>query len=188
MSEKESIMVEGAKNALDSILNLKPNEPILIVTDEVNLPIANAFDTGGRQLDGTVKVYQIPEDQRPLKEVPADFTEYLEHCREGGIIINLITANSSETPFRIKLIKSELTTKARIGHAPGITLNMMTAVRSMVGMLVQIGVGIWLFVLARRKNATPWVWLLFGLCFGISAAVLFFIIKVYEAIKSTPAN
>jgi 4-amino-4-deoxy-L-arabinose transferase-like glycosyltransferase len=67
------------------------------------------------------------------------------------------------------------------------TLAMMAGVRSIVSVCVQIGVGIWLFVLARRKNATPWVWLLFGLCFGITAAILFFIIEVYEAVKSTPS-
>jgi len=67
-----------------------------------------------------------------------------------------------------------------------LTLSMMAGVRSMVGLLVQIGIGIWLLVLAKREGATPWIWLLFGLCFGISAAILFFIIKVYEEIKSTP--
>ena len=67
-----------------------------------------------------------------------------------------------------------------------LTLSMMAGVRSIVGVLVQIGVGIWLFVLAKREEATPWVWLLFGFCFGISAAILFYMIKVYETIKSTP--
>ncbi len=126
MTDNHTLMVEGAKNALGSILNMQPQEPVLIVTDEVCLPIAKAFDTGGNQLEGMVKIYRLPEALRPLKEVPEDFPEYLEHCRDGGIIINLIQANSSETPFRIKLIKSELATKARIGHAPGITINMMT--------------------------------------------------------------
>lgn len=126
MTDKNTLMIEGAKNALDTILSMQPNEPILIVTDEISLPIAKAFDTGGNQLEGLVKIYQLPEEQRPLTEVPEDFASYLEHCRSGGIIINLIQANSSETPFRIKLIKSELTTQARIGHAPGITINMMT--------------------------------------------------------------
>ncbi len=126
MTDINTLMVEGAKNALGTILSIQPNEPILIVTDEICLPIAKAFDTGGNQLEGLVKIYQLPEEQRPLTEVPEDFASYLEHCRDGGIIINLIQANSSETPFRIKLIKSELTTQARIGHAPGITINMMT--------------------------------------------------------------
>jgi hypothetical protein len=125
MDENLELMVEGAKNALDTILNMQPKEPILVITDESSLPIAKAFSTGGTELEGEVKMYQLPEDQRPLQELPEDLPVYLEHCRDGGIIINLIQANSAETPFRIKLIKSELKTKARVGHAPGITINMM---------------------------------------------------------------
>jgi len=126
MMEDLEMMVKGAKNALGTILNMQPNEPILVITDEGSLPIAEAFSTGGTELEGQVKMYQLPEDKRPFQELPEDLPEVLNHCREGGIIINLIQANSAETPFRIKLIKSELQTKARVGHAPGITINMMT--------------------------------------------------------------
>jgi len=49
--------------------------------------------------------------------------------------------------------------------------------------LVGIGVGIWLFILARRENATPWIWLLLGLVFGLMAVVLFFLMKVYESVR-----
>ena len=45
---------------------------------------------------------------------------------------------------------------------------------------VQIGVGIWLFILARQEKATPWVWLLLSLCFGLLAPILFFIVRIYE--------
>ena len=47
--------------------------------------------------------------------------------------------------------------------------------------LVSIGVGIWLFILARRENRTPWVWLLFGMVYGLLAAVLFFVLKLCES-------
>jgi leucyl aminopeptidase (aminopeptidase T) len=126
MYTKVDEMVEGAKNALSTILKIQPEEPILIITDQVSLPIAEAFSKGGSQLGGEVKMYQLPEDWRPLKNLPEDLPELLEHCRDGGVIVNLIEAKSSETPFRIKLIRSELSTKARVGHAPGITTNMMT--------------------------------------------------------------
>jgi leucyl aminopeptidase (aminopeptidase T) len=126
MNADLNLMVEGAKNALGTILKMQPEEPILIITDEGSLPIAEAFSKGGSQLQGLVKMYLLPENKRPLRELPEDLPGHIEHCRDGGIIVNLIEAKSSETPFRIKLIKSELATKARIGHAPGITTNMMT--------------------------------------------------------------
>jgi hypothetical protein len=52
-----------------------------------------------------------------------------------------------------------------------------------IKLLIRIAVGIWLFIQAKRDDATPWVWLLFGLVTGLLAAALFYIIKVYEAVK-----
>ena len=49
--------------------------------------------------------------------------------------------------------------------------------------LVQIGVALWLFVSARRGNETPWVWALFGLTYGVLAAILFFVLRVHQQLK-----
>jgi hypothetical protein len=122
----EEIMVEGAKNALKVVLSLTAFESMLIVTDEHKLPIATAFERGGTELGASVRTYVLPEDQRPLSEVPEEIISKLEHCSSGGVIINAFEANSIETPFRIKLIKKELATQSRVGHAPGITMGMMT--------------------------------------------------------------
>jgi len=62
----------------------------------------------------------------------------------------------------------------------------MASMTMLCSCLVSIGVGIWLFILARREKSTPWIWLLFGLTFGLIAAILFFLIKTYEATR--PAN
>jgi len=50
-------------------------------------------------------------------------------------------------------------------------------------LIISLGVGIWLFILARREKAVPWIWLLFGLTFGLIAAVLYFILRVYDSVK-----
>lgn len=54
---------------------------------------------------------------------------------------------------------------------------------SILRLIVNIGIGIWLFILARREKATPWIWLFFGLFAGLVAAVLFFVMKVYESLR-----
>ena len=63
-------------------------------------------------------------------------------------------------------------------------INLQTKIVSGIffifGMLVRIGVAIWLFFLARRHQAQPWIWCLFGLVFGLIAAVLFYLIRIYE--------
>ena len=122
----EKIMIEGAKNALKVVLNMNKNEPLLIVTDENKREIAQAFKLGGDELGAKVRTYVLPEEKRPLSEIPSDFGPELEHCKSGGVIINAFEGHSAETPFRIKLIKQELSTNSRVGHAPGITLSMMT--------------------------------------------------------------
>jgi len=124
-SESDKIMIEGAKNALKVVLAMNPDEPMLIVTDEHKVDIAAAFQRGGEVLGAKVRTYVLPEANRPLSEIPNDFESELEHCKNGGVIINAFEGFSTETPFRIKLIKEELATKSRVGHAPGITLSMM---------------------------------------------------------------
>jgi hypothetical protein len=69
-------------------------------------------------------------------------------------------------------------------------MNLQTKIASGIilifRMLVHIGVAIWLFSLARKQQAQPWVWCLFGLCFGLIAAVLFYLIRLYNALVSKP--
>jgi hypothetical protein len=122
----ESVMVEGVKNALKVVLSMTSDEHLLIVTDMNKRKIAEAFEHGGTALGAKVRTFVLPEEQRPLSEIPSEFFPELEHCKNGGVIINAFEGHSSETPFRIKLIKKEIETNSRIGHAPGITMSMMT--------------------------------------------------------------
>jgi aminopeptidase len=121
----EKAIVKGAKNALRAVLAMNEGESLLLVTDEHKSDIASAFARAGSELGAKVRTYTLPE-ARPLTEVPTEFGPELEHCKDGGVIINAFEAYSTETPFRIKLIKQELGTNSRIGHAPGITVSMMT--------------------------------------------------------------
>ncbi len=122
----EKVMVEGAKNALKVVLSMDFGEPLLIVTDKNKRKIAEAFEAGGLALNAKVRTYVLPENLRPLSEIPSEFFSELKHCHNGGVIINAFEGHSDETPFRIKLIKKEIATNSRVGHAPGITLSMMT--------------------------------------------------------------
>ena len=122
----EKAIVKGAKTALKAVLAMNEGESLLLVTDEHKSDIASAFARAGSELGAKVRTYTLPEALRPLTEVPTEFGPELEHCKDGGVIINAFEGHSTETPFRIKLIKQELGTNSRIGHAPGITVSMMT--------------------------------------------------------------
>ncbi len=59
----------------------------------------------------------------------------------------------------------------------------LVSIRVILGLLVQIGVAIWLFLQATRDKSARWVWALFGLTFGISAAILYFLMQLVEEMK-----
>lgn len=60
---------------------------------------------------------------------------------------------------------------------------LMRISQSILPALVQIGIGIWLFQQARRDERSRWVWGLFGLTFGINAAILYFLMQLIEQAK-----
>lgn len=51
-------------------------------------------------------------------------------------------------------------------------------------LLVNICVAIWLFSEARKEKAAPWAWVVFGVFFGLMAAVLFYLVRIYTSLKS----
>ena len=50
--------------------------------------------------------------------------------------------------------------------------------------LVHICVAIWLFVAAREHKAQPWAWFVFGIFFGLMAALLFYLTRIYDMLRS----
>ena len=115
-------MVEGAKNALSTVLSLKKGEGMLIVIDDSKEEIGRAFAEGGKSLGATTKTYSLSKYPRPILEIPTDLSPLL---KEHQVIINTFSSNSEETPFRVKLLYEEIQHNARVGHAPGITTSMM---------------------------------------------------------------
>ena len=52
--------------------------------------------------------------------------------------------------------------------------------------LVNIFVALWLFAAARKGEAAPWAWLVFGIFFGLLAVVLFYLMRIYDILKLKP--
>jgi leucyl aminopeptidase (aminopeptidase T) len=66
-----------------------------------------------------------PGKKEVRHDLPKDLHEILVN-QKLNIYINLFRGNSEETPFRIKVIKLENRNRIRLGHCPGITIDMMT--------------------------------------------------------------
>ena len=115
-------MIKGAKNALAVVLSLRHEDKVLVVTDVEKQEIGDTFRKAAEEFGAAVSMYAIRETERPLREIPEDLRSMIPG---NDIIINAFSGFPEETPFRIKLIKLEITTNARVGHAPGITIGMM---------------------------------------------------------------
>jgi aminopeptidase len=116
----------AAQNALQYVLLAKVGERITIFCDDSRKLVGEAFERGAELLELRPKLVILETHSSVIrKEIPTALTKYLTSER-ADIYINLLSGNREETPFRIKLIHSETSEKSRLGHCPGVTLDMLT--------------------------------------------------------------
>ncbi len=118
---------EAAKNALECVLKAKKGEKIAIFCDDLKMEIGEAFANGALKLGLQTRVMFLKTNANFFRqEVPSEITKILDKHPQD-IYINLLRGIREETPFRIKLIQMETRDrKARLGHCPGVTLDMLT--------------------------------------------------------------
>jgi aminopeptidase len=116
---------EAAKNALQNVLEAHSGERILIICDEEKKEVGEAFAAGALALDLWTRLVILRKQKEPRTEIPEQLQKVL--AQKPDIYINLLLGNREETPFRIKLIKTETHDhKSRLGHCPGVTVDMLT--------------------------------------------------------------
>ncbi len=118
---------EAAKNALQCVFEAKKGEGIVIFCDDTRKEIGEAFKQGAQAIELKTKLVLLKTSAEVFrKEIPNQLTRYLTTQRPD-IYVNLLRGTREETPFRIKLIHAETEThKARLGHCPGVTFDMLT--------------------------------------------------------------
>ncbi len=117
-------MIASALRAMEMALDLRPDDHVLVVGDEVCGACPGAFAAAARAYGCRVATYDLPPHGRPLTAIPADLAALIPG---PTVVINAIAAHTAETPFRIawlKLVESQ--GAIRMGHAPGISEDMMT--------------------------------------------------------------
>jgi leucyl aminopeptidase (aminopeptidase T) len=115
---------EAAKNALIYVLEASNGENIMVICDEDLLKIGNAFAQGALDCGLWTRLLVL-KTKKIRKDVPQDVKEVLG-AQKPDIFINILIGRAEETPFRIKLIKMERRRRIRLGHCPGITMDMLT--------------------------------------------------------------
>jgi leucyl aminopeptidase (aminopeptidase T) len=120
-----SAMSAAARNAMVHVLDLVPEDRVLVVTDEETLACGRAFAAGAEAEGCDTRLHVLPADERPLKAMPPEMADLLD---ERTIVINAISGDAREVPFRLEWIRLiDDSDTIRMGHSPGIDANMMTA-------------------------------------------------------------
>ena len=95
-----------------------------------------------------------------------------------AILALVLTFASLLVKYALGPITGELIANTKWTHSQIATATILF--RSLPYLFIQIGVAIWLFRSARRSAQTPWVWALFGLSYGLVAAILFYVMRLLE--------
>lgn len=118
-------MKDSARRSLQGVLNLRSDERFLAITDEAKGPIGQAFRDAALELGCEAELYMIDPAARPLNELPADLAGKIA---PANVVVNCFQAFAEETPFRIALIRHLIGDQPRrVGHAPGISEDMMVS-------------------------------------------------------------
>lgn len=62
-------------------------------------------------------------------------------------------------------------------------LNLFTWINSIGFILANLFCGIWIFFETKEEKLTRWVWLLFGLTFGLEAVIMFYLYMLFVEIR-----
>lgn len=115
-------MIKSARRALSEVLKVQAHESLLTISDREKQPIGEVFLEAAKSLGMQTDLYMLPEELRPLRDIPSDLLERL-----AGINVAITTLASlpAETSFRVALIGQLIKLGVRMGHSPGITEDML---------------------------------------------------------------
>lgn len=60
--------------------------------------------------------------------------------------------------------------------------------KAAIPLTLNLLIGVWLFLSARKTAMMPWVWLLLGMRFGLVAAILFYCVDIQKRLESSGAD
>lgn len=119
---KLALMTRAARRALTTVLDLTSDDRVLVLGDASAGSCPDAFLAAASAEGCHVDLVMLPEERRPLREVPEELVRLLDR---RDVVINAIAGRSDEIPFRIAWIKAVEDRGLRMGHSPGIVDAML---------------------------------------------------------------
>ena len=101
------------------------------------------------------------------------------------IVIMVLTVISIAGMFSSNILLAKFYGAAEYGQM-ALFNKLVGSVSLFFKILVNICIAIWLTINARKYKAQPGAWFVFGIFFGIMAAVLFYLIRIHDLLKSAP--
>lgn len=119
-------MRAGARAAVRTCMNIRPDDRVVVIADRQSLPIAHLLREESSAVGADVQVLQLEAfGRRPLQDIPHPLRDTLLRLRPT---VTFFTASSpkGEVTFRIALLQFlEKELHVRHGHMVGITPQMM---------------------------------------------------------------
>lgn len=114
----------AAMNVLTCVMEAAAGERILVIYDDILSAIGQAFGDAALGLGMWVRSIKL-DTSKTRKTIPPGLKEVLVSERPD-IYVNILRGPSEETPFRIAVTKLQTRRKLRLGHCPGISMEMLT--------------------------------------------------------------
>ena len=118
-------MIAAALDAMVHVLDLVPEDAVLVLTDDETRACGEAFAAAARGHGCDTLVHVLPAEGRPLLAMPPEMADLVT---DRTVAINAIVGDAREVPFRLQWLRVlESSPALRLGHSPGITADMMTS-------------------------------------------------------------
>ena len=114
-------LLSAARKAINDALKVKKNESVLLVTDKLKMPIAEALGHWLARSGAETTTYLMTETLRPIQGPTAMFKSMI---RKADVTIYMLDSRIEEKGFRFAMV-SDGGRYGRVCMMPGITVDMM---------------------------------------------------------------
>ena len=116
---------DAAKAALKHIVGATLGEKIIVFCDDSQREIGDVFTKAAIEYGLWTRLVTLPTTSETRREVDPVLQELLV-LQQPHLCLNIFRQNDAETSFRGSFVRLERSKGARIGHCPGIIMEMIT--------------------------------------------------------------
>lgn len=122
----KNIIQKGALNIIQNSLDLHPGQDLLIIFDETTKDVAEVLSKTAIELRVQPTMLYIPQSVQKLIPTQMELSPLTQRIfQQVRAVVNCINGLAEFIPFRDHLLKVNRNAHTRIGHMPGISLDVL---------------------------------------------------------------